>query len=86
VTRPLNDLVPVPEADHRACVTLLVPERSNLVLELLMLSGQSGVVSAREAVQNVSPTFGKPVDVLSDFGECAHVFKNEPRCAPIPER
>ena len=43
MARPLDDHVPVAEAQHRAGVALLLPELRNLLFELLVLGGQGGV-------------------------------------------
>ncbi len=82
----LDDLVAVTEADHRPRVPLLVPQRGDLVLKMLVLRGELGVVSAGEPVQYVGSAIGEPVDVVSDLVKRAHDSKNEFRSVGIPGR
>jgi hypothetical protein len=85
VAGSLDDLVPVAVAEGGADLALLLPERSDLLVETLMLGDELGVVAGREPVQNFSPRVREPIDLEFDVVQRAHDSYNVGPLPGIPE-
>ena len=62
-----------------------MPERSDLIVELPVLSGELRVVPLRERVQDVRTAVGEAIDLSFDVFQSTHVVENAPWAAGIPD-
>src|ERR1051325_1898658 len=84
VAGSLDDLVAV--AKTRACLehALLVPERSDALVERMQLGREFRVVALREEVPELGAALGGAVDLFSDLVDIGHACSNEVTTAAIP--
>jgi hypothetical protein len=82
----LDDHVAVAEAALDAGSAILVPETSDVLLDLGMLGGDNRVVALGEDVQELGTPLCGALDLELDVFECLHACKNARRAPLIPGR
>jgi hypothetical protein len=79
-----NDLVAVAEAEAHAGLAVLVPELSDVLVQLLELRGEDDVPSGGQALKENGAVLAEALDLAADFLNRLHTCKNAASRPVIP--